>query len=218
MAALRASTRASHRAAERSGIISAILRATATRQGYALFLRNLLPIYQALESRLERSRDVPPLRPFARLELYRSEAIAADLAALDPEGRGDLPLLRAGKAYADRIAAAACDTRLLAHAYVRYFGDMNGGQIVAARLAASLGLMPGALQFYAFPGIPDMGGFEAACRNALNDTVRDPNAIAAACDEANTAFALNISLSEAVQRAADAHCRGEIAAELGPRQ
>ena len=48
-----------HRQAERSGFIRTMLQGRASRDGYALFLRNLLPAYQALEQGLERGRSDP---------------------------------------------------------------------------------------------------------------------------------------------------------------
>jgi heme oxygenase len=55
--ALRERTAELHTQAERAGIVNDILRGTATRHGYALLLRNLLPAYEAMESGLDRHRD-----------------------------------------------------------------------------------------------------------------------------------------------------------------
>ena len=52
-------------------------------------------------------------------------------------------------------AFAADAPRLIAHAYVRYLGDLSGGRIVGRILARSPGLGPEALSFYDFPGIAD---------------------------------------------------------------
>ena len=54
-------TKTLHVEAERTGIIRDLLRDEATRKGYVLLLRNLLPAYQALEQGLERHRDSPAL-------------------------------------------------------------------------------------------------------------------------------------------------------------
>src|SRR5215467_12155675 len=77
--ALRERTRDLHTRAERSGIIADILQARATREGYALLLRNLLPVYQSLEQQLARHAGSPQVGPVVRPELERSAAIAADL-------------------------------------------------------------------------------------------------------------------------------------------
>jgi hypothetical protein len=53
-----------------------------------------------------------------------------------------LTLFPEGERYAQTIAAAANDggVRLIAHVYVRYFGDLSGGLIMKELLIKSLGL------------------------------------------------------------------------------
>ncbi len=80
--ALRERTAELHTQAERAGIVNDILRGTATRHGYALLLRNLLPAYEAMESGLDRHRDTRGTALFARREVYRADALRADLAAI----------------------------------------------------------------------------------------------------------------------------------------
>ena len=71
-----------HRQAERSGVIRDILRGRATEHGYAVYLRNLFCAYQCLEEQLDKRRESDLLRPFARPEVYRADAMAADLNRL----------------------------------------------------------------------------------------------------------------------------------------
>jgi heme oxygenase len=114
-----------------------------------------------------------------------------------------LPLLPSGERYARRVAAAAAGdgSRLLAHAWTRYLGDLNGGRILGERLRDSLGLGADALSFCAYPEIEDLAAFRRAWREAFD-------AAGAACatetlvDEALAAFRLNIDVSEEVARAA----------------
>ena len=49
-----------------------MLKGRASRDGYALFLRNLLPAYQALEEGLERDRSDPGVEALAQPALYRA--------------------------------------------------------------------------------------------------------------------------------------------------
>ncbi len=90
-------TKTLHVEAERTGIIRDLLRGEATREGYVLLLRNLLPAYQALEQGLERHRGSPSLGKLADYGLDRASAIEADLVALCGAhwSRG-IPLLAAG--------------------------------------------------------------------------------------------------------------------------
>jgi heme oxygenase (biliverdin-producing, ferredoxin) len=196
-------TAALHREAERSGFFRAMLQGRASREGYALFLFNLLPAYRELERRLEGGRGGDAAASaLALTALYRSAAIEADLRALCGGEEGQRPpLLSEGAAYRDRVAAAAGGGRLLAHAYVRYLGDLNGGRILRRVLARAPGLEPEALGFYDFPGVADADRFAASCRAAV-DRVELGDAEPAALDEACAAFELNIRLSQAVAAAA----------------
>jgi heme oxygenase len=200
---LRARTRALHAQAERSGILADILRGQAGRGGYGLLLRNLLPAYRALEAGLARHRETPGVGGLLAPGLARASAIESDLAALaGPDWPDRLVLLDPGHRYGERVAAAAQagGARLVAHAYVRYLGDLNGGQVVRRLLAESLGLDERALAFYAFPAIPDLPAFRAAYRRAVDLAAAGEREVVV--DEALAAFRLNIELSEAVREAA----------------
>lgn len=202
--ALRARTRALHVQAERSGIVRDLLRGRASREGYALLLRNLVPAYREMETGLERLRHAPGVRVAADPALYRARALESDLAALaGPAWCRALPLLPDGARYAARVAAAAegDGTRLIGHAYARYLGDLSGGQILRRLLARSLGLGPGSLRFYDFPAIADPEAFKAGCRAGLDRAALEIDDMDAVVEEAAVAFELNIAVSKAVQAA-----------------
>lgn len=200
--ALREGTRDLHDRAERTGVIRALLRGATTRHAYALYLRNLEPAYRALERGLERHQERPLVGVVARPALYRANALAADLERLaGPGWRDDLLLLPAGNRYRERIEAIAdtADELLVAHAYVRYFGDLSGGQILKRLLGRTLGLGPAELQVYAFPGIDDPAGFKDGLRLALDGAAHQVADIGPLLEEASRAFALTIAVSEAVE-------------------
>jgi heme oxygenase len=206
-------TRTLHGEAERTGIVRDLLRGDASRDGYILLLRNLLPAYLAMEQGLERHRASPRLGPLAAYRLDRATAIEADLVSLcGGRWSRDIPLLAAGELYADRIAKAAGGdgARLIAHAYTRYLGDLSGGQILQRLLARSLQLRPAELSFYEFPRFYDLEALKADYRRALDRAgalFPDGDAIV---EEGAIAFSHNIALSCGVQAAA-AH--GSAAAE-----
>ncbi|WP_375412362.1 heme oxygenase (biliverdin-producing) [uncultured Bradyrhizobium sp.] len=195
-------TKALHLEAERTGIIRDLLRGKASREGYVLLLRNLLPAYRAMEHGLERHRGSPGLGEVARYRLDRAPAIESDLVAICGKAwERDVPLLPAGEVYARRIAKAAegDGARLIAHAYTRYLGDLSGGQILQRLLLRSLQLQPSELSFYDFPGFSDVAALKADYRNALDQAgalLTDPQIVV---EEGAIAFSLNIDLSCAVQ-------------------
>lgn len=195
-------TRALHLEAERTGIIRDLLRGEASRDGYVLLLRNLLPAYQAMEHGLDSQRGSALLGAIADYRLARAAAIESDLAALcGARWRHDFPVLAAGKLYASRVqeAAQGNGARLIAHAYTRYLGDLSGGQILQRLLARTLELRPAELSFYDFPDFSDLDALKADYRKALDQAgalAADPDAV---IEEGAVAFSLNIDLSCAVQ-------------------
>jgi len=200
---LREHTRAVHAEAERSGIVAELLAGRGGRDGWALLLRNLHPAYACLEAELERRRDHPALAPIAVRAVYRAAAIEADLVALAGPAWGDLlPLLPAGERYARRVQEAADrdGARLLAHAYTRFLGDLNGGRVLARLLSRAFDLGPEVRHFFAYPEAGDLAAARDAYRRAIDAAGARIDAEAAA-DEALTAFRLNIEVSDAVARA-----------------
>lgn len=201
LAALRDATHSLHTDAEKSGFVRDLLQGNATREGYTLWLRNLQPAYEAMERGLDALPHSPGLAGLAMPAVYRTGALEHDLAALcGPAWRTSAPVLPEGDAYAQRIASVSGDpARLAAHAYVRYLGDLNGGQLVGRIVARSLGVGEASLSFYRFAS--ETSVLEAAYRSALADAGRTMADLAPALEEAALAFRMNIALSEAVRDA-----------------
>lgn len=201
---LRERTQALHTHAERSGYVSEILHGRGNRGGYALLLRNLLPAYEELERGLERHRQSSIFAGIPWADLYRAPALQHDLSAVaGAHWRRSVVLLPSAMRYASQVAEAssANGERLLAHAYVRYMGDLSGGQALKQLLSRSLPLGPEALSFYEFPAIADPAVFKSDFRTALDAAAARLVDIHAVVDEAALAFQLNIELSEAIQSA-----------------
>jgi heme oxygenase len=196
-AQLAEATKALHVQAERSGVIADLLRGRGSVAGYGALMRNLLPVYQALEAGLERHHASPLLAGFVRPEVYRATAIAADLVTLNAEGQ---PLLPAAIAYAEAVTKAAEGDGILlvAHAYTRTLGDLSGGQILRKLLTNSLGDVAANLAFHEFPAIADPIAFKAQYRADLEifgTRLADTQPV---LNEAVSAFQHNIALSNAV--------------------
>ncbi len=188
--AIKAATWGLHTKAERTGIIADIVAGRASRLGVALLLRNLLPVYEALDGSL-----------LGHPVLVRCAVIEADLRLLSPYA--ELPLLAEGAAYAEQVrcAAAGDGEALIAHAYVRYLGDLNGGQILKRQLVRCLGELAHDLRFHDYPGLEDRRAFAQAYRDELDTAVRGAR-FDDLVREAVTVFEMNIALSEAVRAAA----------------
>jgi heme oxygenase len=169
---LRLETRDLHAAAERSGVMGALLRGQLALPGYRAMLCNLLAIYLALEMALEARRADPLLAPLRLRELYRAQSLAHDLAALAalgaPAGE-EAGVEPAALDYSQRLAglAATASPALVAHAYVRYLGDLYGGQTLGRVVARAYRLGPEATRFYAFGGEAQVLSRQQAFRAAL---------------------------------------------------
>ena len=201
---LKRATHRLHRDAERSGFIHDLLNHRGTLPGYVLFLRNLLPVYDALEAGLAaQASSGGPLASLARPELYRDTAIRSDLTRLHGAGwPAQLPVLAAASAYAERVRQAAFTSAgagLAGHAYVRYLGDLNGGQILARLLARDLAVPDAALNFYAFPGCDDAQATATAYRRSIDRLSDVPGLDLATIEaEAIASFKCAIALAKAV--------------------
>lgn len=198
---LRERTGRLHAVAERSGIIADILQRKADRGGYALLLRNLLPAYERLEAELSARRAHPVLGVFAHRALRRSDRLRSDIRTIAGADWGrSLPLLASGIAYETAVtrAAAGDGLSLVSHAYVRYLGDLSGGQVLKKLLGKSMLLRANALTVYDFPDI-DTQILKRELRDALDHAGRltdDPHKLVI---EAMTAFEHNIGVSREVR-------------------
>jgi heme oxygenase len=184
--AVKAATWHLHVKAERSGVIADIIAGRASARAVAMLWRGLLPVYQALDSSV-----------FGGAALAGAAAIEADLFVLAPGV--DVPLLPQGVAYAERVRGAG--EALVAHAYVRYLGDLNGGSILRRRLAGSLGETAFGLAFLDYSAIEDRAAFTRNYRAKLDREVRS-RAFDPILHETLVAFEMTIALSDAARAAA----------------
>lgn len=204
---LKARTQSLHREAEQSGVIAGILRGTTSRESYVLFLRNLHPVYMALERALEAASARGRLFGLAQPAVYRTASLAQDLSNLwGATWQSALPVLPAAERYVRCIEGAALGdaARLYGHAYTRYLGDLNGGQVLRRLLARRFDFAPDCLNFYDFPEIDSLERFRITYRNAIDQAPLPPAGFRAAVEEGALAFALNIALSRAIDALEDA--------------
>lgn len=208
-------TRALHTAAERSPFMNLLLRGRMARPAYCALLRNLHVIYAALEPALERQAAHPLIGPICVPALWRTAALESDLQMLHGPGWSKEVMLQpATLHYATRLRDIEVSQPglLLAHAYVRYLGDLSGGQMLRRIVANSLAAdASGALAFYDF-GDPQRTrelkqAFRAGLATAAGFAAQSDELV----DEAKLSFALHQRLFDELAL----HCA--IAEVQGPR-
>jgi heme oxygenase (biliverdin-producing, ferredoxin) len=196
-ARLKVETHDLHRQAERSGIMQMLLRGRADRGTYCALMRNLYEIYAPLENGLQRQCDHPQVQPIFSRALFRVAHLANDLRVLCGEGwSSEMALQPAAVAYRDRLntLAATRPALLVAHAYVRYLGDLSGGQVLHRLIGEQFLLGEDATRFYQFGAPAEVDLLLAQFRNGLDAVPAAPDEEDAIVDEAQQAFRRHIDL------------------------
>jgi len=198
-ARLRYETAGLHRDAERAGGMGALLRGEIDIHQYAVMLRNLHALYAALESALERNADIPQVAAVRMPALYRAAPLAEDLRHLEGDGWDQLPLAEAMRSYVAHIEATSRmrPELLAAHAYVRYMGDLSGGQILRDVVRRALALEDDAgTAFYAFDKLGAPTSIKESIRSALDALPMNDQLASDLVAEARESFARHIRLFE----------------------
>ncbi|KAK7028849.1 hypothetical protein VNI00_014862 [Paramarasmius palmivorus] len=227
---LRECTKEAHQHIETSAAATALLSGQVTKEEYVRFLMMLWHVYAALEQGLERHATNPILEPTYNPPLLeRAPALSSDISYLlqVPENSWrshpiHTTLLSSAPYgltdYVNRIhelSDSEDPSPLLAHAYVRYLGDLSGGQTIRHTIAKAYGLDEASgqgLSFYAFKELksskPANQGemkrikdwFRAGMNTGAGDNKELKASIAA---EANRVFHLNGGLFNAMLEVED---------------
>jgi len=192
---LRAATSRDHREAESEGFITELMKGERTAADYLLLLTQYRPLYAALEAATARWRHDGRVAALFDPALDRLGAIDADLARLrEEEGVEALPdVTPATLAYVARVEDAGRERepwRLVAHHYLRYLGDLSGGQAIGALVARHYGIPAEALSMWSFASVPKPKVYKDGYRARL-DRIEDPVARRTVIDEAAAGFGLN---------------------------
>lgn len=195
---LKETTSVAHEEAEKSSFMIDMLKGRLTKMQYVHFLVQLRYIYKTMEEESERLKDDELHEAvYFPLELYRFDNINADLNFLDPKWK-KIEILKSTKNYIQRLrdVSSKNSVRFLAHTYVRYMGDVSGGQMIKYKLR-KVYLLPengDGLKFYNFDNINNIKTFKSLYFSRLNEILEKHENIQDILDEAKIAFKLNIDL------------------------
>jgi heme oxygenase (biliverdin-producing, ferredoxin) len=202
---LKDETRVLHRQAEQTRFMQLLIGGEIDLLAYRTLHRNFLAIYSALEPALARHSKHALLAPTYCVDLFRSATLERDLRDLDREQSGSadacgLPV-PATLVYAKRLGELdkAAPDLLLAHAYVRYLGDLNGGQRLRPIIANALMLHGGTgTSFYDFGGPARTAALLNQFRRELASMEPDIECADAIVAEARWAFAQHIQMFDQI--------------------
>jgi len=163
-------------------------------------LVDLRQVYAALETVLSCHASLPFIAPiYFPKELVRLAALDDDLEFY---GVNKSHVVPTGAALAYAAHLQKLDPLLLiSHAYVRYLGDLSGGQQLAARVRKALHLSEAdgkGTRFYVFDQVDDLAQFKALFRQRLDSLTLTDDQAAGVVAEALRAFQLSASLFDAI--------------------
>ena len=211
---LREGTRNSHALSENTAFMQCFLKGKITKNVFRKLLGNFYLIYYNLESELLNNYSHPVVRKIYFPQLNRTLSIEKDLAFYYGENwREKISLCPAVRDYVTRIreVGVRIPELLVAHSYVRYLGDLSGGQGLKRIVRASFDLPSGqGTQFYEFDHFSTFEAqkeFKVKYRNALNSLPINENTAQKIVAEANYVFRLNCNLLHALE--------GDIKTSLG---
>lgn len=127
-------TRFHHENAERSEFANLLISGGISPKLYQEYLHAQLACYEALESAIEVPADLEPI--------FRADSIYEDLEELEriydiPELIDNLQCVTEYVAHIHNLSERGDNDALMAHLYVRHFGDAHGGQIIKRKVPGS---------------------------------------------------------------------------------
>ena len=139
MATLKELTWEFHKNAERQGFARKLLKGELSPELYAEYLANQYFIYEALEKYSRKAGILEGIE-----DICRADAIKKDIDELMFGGFKIKDSALEYRNYCEELYNNAPE-QLLAHIYVRHFGDLHGGQMIRKRV-------PGSGAYYEFNG------------------------------------------------------------------
>ncbi|XP_067875465.1 heme oxygenase 1a [Heterodontus francisci] len=204
--ALKLATKESHELAENSEFMRNFQKGQVTRDQFELLLDSLYFIYAALEEEIERNKDHPAFAPLHfPSELHRKEALEQDLEYFHGPGwRSHIKCPEATGKYVSRIQHVGRrePELLVAHTYIRYMGDLSGGQVLkkVAQKTLQLPSTGEGVAFFTFDRVTNATKFKQLYRSRMNTLETDRETQQRILGEANRAFQLNVEVFEELQQ------------------
>lgn len=203
---LREGTAHNHREAERRPFMRVFFKGELPRDAYVAWLGRQWHVYRELEARLAALGDDPKLGAVVVPALHRTARIERDLDFLTGGawGHGEPPSA-ATQAYVERIRHCAQDfpPGVVAHAWLRYLGNVGGQPVLRRLVDAAIGPRgrtgmddPRGLAFTDYSELGEVGPFFGAFHRGLDAiplSLSDKQRVVA---EGDLGFRLNMALTD----------------------
>lgn len=197
-ALLKASTATAHEQAESSSFVGEMLEGRLDASAVAALTAQLYVLYRDMEAVAKAHYSADPLLGgFLDPALDRTAALEADMAyhfGRDWRSRldeGSIVVVPEAHAYAAAIRERHSAEMLLANHYVRYLGDLSGGQIIHRLVQRHYGIPDDGLNFYLFPGLENLKRYKDAYRARLDALVLTEGTEESLLQHASEAFEQN---------------------------
>lgn len=193
---LREGTADKHQETEKVPYLRAIFRGGLDPQTYTYQLESMLYVYKEMEELFRLKKDNPVLAKVYFPELFRTKALEEDIKFFQTKFQTKIrgTISSATQKYIDHIKSVA-ETKpelLVAQSYVRYLGDLSGGQAIKKVIAKTFQLEGNdGTAFYEFPEIQDHMAFKGIYRTAMDTLPLDETQKMALLEEAKITFDLN---------------------------
>lgn len=198
-ARLRSGTSEIHKEAEGRPFMRTFFAGELPRDAYISWIARQWHLYRTLEAGLH---QLPPTRPehaVVPAALHRTARIEADLDHLtEGRWRNDDHLTPATLAYVHRIESNRdFPAGLIAHAWLRYMGNVGGRDVLRRLAAASLGSDDERdLTHTDYSAVGEIRPFFAGFHATLDDLPLTDDEQDRTVDEATAGFRLNIALTD----------------------
>lgn len=196
-ARVKAATDGAHTDAEGSQFMSQLLEGKLPVEAYIALLAQQWFIYRDLEESGRALADNELVAPFLHDSLLREKALELDLEFhLGEDWREKITALPATEAYAARLreVSPSWPAGFVAHHYLRYMGDLSGGQIICRIMQRTYGFESDGVRFYIFDEIAKPKPFKDDYRAAMDAMNLDADEEARFTNEVADAFAYNKGL------------------------
>ena len=218
---LRQGTKQSHDLAENTAYMRCFIKGYLGKEPFAKFLSNLYFVYRTLEAELLRHQNHPVVSSIYFPQINRTAHLAADLAYYyGADWEKKIALSETGRNYVFRLQTISNNepALLVAHAYVRYLGDLSGGQTLNNVVRSALELPAGSgtrfYEFDAFSSIGELRAFKGQYRDVLNSLPVDESLATEIVAEANYAFNLNRDVLQSLEPELKAALGEDVLAEI----